>query len=83
MGNLEPLNKLRAELRDQITAAHNQVAQAHQSVGSWIHSVEKLTTSQRDAANKLLGAVSPSLTLDKIEARIDETTTSLINKQKQ
>ena len=80
--NVEPLNKLRADLRDQIIAAHDQVAQAHQTVGAWIHSVEKLNTSQRETANKLLGAIDSSLSMEKIETRIDEVTTSLINKLK-
>lgn len=81
--NVEPLNKVRADLREQVTGAHDQVAQAHQSVGAWIHSVEKLTSSQRDAANELLAAISPSLSLEKIEDRIDQVTTNLINKLKQ
>jgi len=81
--NVEPLTKLRADLRDQIAAAHDQVAQAHESVAAWIRSLEKLTTSQRNAANKLLGAISPALSLEKIESRIDEATTTLINKLQQ
>lgn len=82
LSNVEPLNKLRADLREQITAVHDQVAQAHQTVGAWIHSVEKLNTSQRETANKLLGAINSNLSVEKMETRIDEVTTSLINKLK-
>ncbi|MBC8003601.1 MAG: hypothetical protein H7X97_13530 [Opitutaceae bacterium] len=80
--NVEPLNKLRADLREQITAVHDQIAQAHQTVGAWIHSVEKLTASQRGTADKLLGSINPTLSLEKIETRVDEVTTNLINKLK-
>jgi hypothetical protein len=82
LSNVEPLNKLRADLRDQITVAHDQIAQAHQTVGAWIQSVEKLNSSQRETANKLLGAIDSSLSMEKIETRIDEVTTRLINKLK-
>lgn len=82
LSNVEPLNKLRADLREQITAVHDQVAQAHQTVGAWIHSVEKLNASQRGTADKLLGAINSNLSVEKMETRIDEVTTSLINKLK-
>jgi hypothetical protein len=80
---IEPLTRLRMELRDEIAAAHDQVAQAHQTVGAWIHSVEKLKASQRDAASQILAGVSPALSLEQIETRIDAATTGLINQLRQ
>ncbi len=79
---IEPLNKLRAELRERIVTAHQQAAEAHDAVSGWIHSVERLNTAQRDAANRLLSSVSPSLSLEKIDTKVSEMTTNLAKKMK-
>jgi hypothetical protein len=66
----EPVVQLRANLRASLIQAYDQAMQAHDAVGAWIRSVERLQTSQRDALNRLLNAANPSLSLDSIEQEL-------------
>lgn len=77
---VEPITKMQRDLREAIAMAHDQAAQAHDAIGGWIRSVERLNRSQRDAANKLLKAIDPSLSLDKIDQAI-ETLKAAVNKK--
>lgn len=80
--NVEPFQKLRVELRDQVATAHDQVAEAHQGVGDWIRSVEKLTKSQRTAADRLLQSINPALSVEGIETKVNSLTQKMIENLK-
>lgn len=70
--NVEPITKMRRDLRDAVSTAYAQTSQAHDAIGGWIRSVEGLNQSQRETANKLLGAIAPSLSLDQIDQAIEQ-----------
>ncbi len=80
---VEPLASLKVELRERIMTTYDQALQAHQTVAGWILSVERLNTSQRDAANTLLGAIQPGLSLDAIDTKVVDIQKNLEKKLQQ
>lgn len=75
-----PLKKMRADLRKAITTKYRNVLTAHKAIGDWLSSVEKLTATQKQGINKLLGVLKPGLSLEKIDEVIDKAKKDLEQK---
>jgi len=71
---VQPIVQQKADLRDAITSAYDQVAQAHEAVGGWIKSVEHLNAAERSAMDKVLQSINPNLSLEGVEKKVTEVT---------
>lgn len=67
-----PIEKIRSDLREAILREYRHVIAAHEAVGGWINSFEKLSSSQREAFDRLLGAIKPGLSLDSVDKAISK-----------
>jgi hypothetical protein len=74
---IQPIAQLRTDLHVRISGAHDQALAAHDTVGGWIRSVEKLSSAERDAANRLLKAIHPALSLDQVDQAIERLRTEV------
>lgn len=66
-----PIEEIRVELRSAIAAEYRNAVSAHQAVGGWLDSVEKLNAAQRKSIDGLLGSIKPGLSLDSVETAIE------------
>lgn len=64
---IEPMESQRSELHDAIGGKYRLAISAHESIGTWINSVEALNNAQREAVDSLLGGIKPGLSLDSLE----------------
>ncbi len=67
-----PIEKIRSDLREAILREYRHVVAAHEAVGGWINNIEKLSSSQREAFDRLLGAIKPGLSLDSVDKAISK-----------
>ncbi len=74
-----PVEKMRADLKAAVIAAHGQFGQSHDAVHAWLLSAKKLSDTEKALTNKLLGAANPSLSLEAIDAKISEIQNLLNN----
>jgi len=77
---VQPLNQMRLDLRNEIEAAHDQVGESHEAVAAWLKSAERLNTAQRGVLNTMLKNINPSLSLDKVDAKVAELKSSVAAK---
>ncbi len=77
---IQPLNQMRLDLRREIDAAHQQITESHEAVAAWLKSAEKLKRAQRDALNTMLKSINPTLSLDKVDAKVAEMKNALAAK---
>ena len=67
-----PIEQIREELKTAIATEYSNAFAAHQAVGHWLDSLEKLNKAQRSAINNLLAGIKPGLSLDSIDKAIEE-----------
>lgn len=66
-----PIETVRVQLREAISAEYRNAVLAHKAVGGWLDSLEKLNAAQRQTMDDLLGAIQPGLSLDSIDKAIE------------
>ncbi|MBI3014427.1 MAG: hypothetical protein HYY65_05060 [Candidatus Tectomicrobia bacterium] len=69
---IAPIENIRKDLRDAISREYRHAIAAHEAVGGWINSLEKLDAAHREAIGRLLDAVNPGLSLDSVEKAVDK-----------
>lgn len=67
-----PIEKIRSDLKEAILREYRHVVAAHEAVDDWINSFEKLNSAQREAFDRLLGAIKPGLSLDSVDKAISK-----------
>ncbi len=67
-----PIEQIRSDLKGAILREYRHVVAAHEAVGGWINNIEKLNSAQREAFDRLLGAIKPGLSLDSVDKAISK-----------
>lgn len=67
-----PIENIRSDLKDAVLREYRHALAAHGAVGSWINSIEKLNSAQREAFNHLLGSIKPGLSLGSVDKAINK-----------
>jgi hypothetical protein len=66
-----PIEDIRVQLREAIATQYRNGIAAHNAVGGWIDSLEKLNAAQRQAIDSLLAAIKPGLSLDSVDQAVE------------
>ncbi len=72
LSEVAPIEDIRMELRDSILREYRHAIEAHQAVGGWIKSLEKLNAANREAIDRLLAGIKPGLSLDSLDEALEE-----------
>ena len=67
-----PIENVRTDLREAVSREYRHAIAAHEAIGGWIKSVERLNSAQREALDRLLGAIKPGLSLGSVEEAMHE-----------
>jgi phosphoribosylformimino-5-aminoimidazole carboxamide ribonucleotide (ProFAR) isomerase len=67
LAEVAPIEAVRKELREAILREYSHATEAHQAVGGWIKSLEKLNATNKESIERLLAAIKPGLSLDSVD----------------
>lgn len=67
-----PIEDVREKIRGAILREYQHAIEAHQAVGGWINSLEKLNSANKEAIDRLLGAIKPGLSLDSLDNSVSK-----------
>lgn len=65
-----PLEEVRRALREAIAREYLHAVEAHESVGAWLDSMQKLNSAQRQSMDRLLEAIRPGLSLESVDTAL-------------
>lgn len=77
---VSPIEEIRRDLREAISREYRHTVAAHEAVGAWIDSMEKLNGAQKDAIDRLLGAIKPGLSLELVDRAVEEAKSGALTK---
>jgi hypothetical protein len=66
-----PLETIRRDLREAIAREYRNALGAHEAVGSWLKSLERLNAAHRESLDRLLAGVKPGLSLDSVTTAVN------------
>ncbi len=72
-----PIEAIRADLKSAIAGEYANALMAHQAVGRWLVSFEKLNASERAAFDSLLAAIKPGMSLNAVDTAVAAATASV------
>jgi len=68
---VQPLEEVRNQLKDALSEEYRNAIEAHQAIGAWIKSAERLNAAQRGAIDRLLGGIKPGLSLGSVDKALE------------
>ena len=77
---LEPIEAMRTQLRNAIAAEYRSALAAHDTVGTWLDNLEKLSSAQKQSLDGVLGSIKPGLTTETIDQSVTDAITNTQSK---